>query len=62
MKLTRVELTGSYKGLHDSVFDFSKSNSFLLAFIGLNGCGKSQLLELIDVITSSMLSRFSKLC
>ncbi|MCB4436986.1 AAA family ATPase [Alteromonas sp. McT4-15] len=47
MKLISVELTGSYKGLHDSVFDFSESNSFLLAFIGLNGCGKSQLLELI---------------
>ena len=42
-----MELTGSYKGLHDSVFDFFESNSFLLAFIGLNGCGKSQLLELI---------------
>lgn len=47
MKLTSVELTGSYKGLYDSVFDFSESNSSFLAFTGLNGCGKSQLLELI---------------
>ncbi|MEY8199968.1 MAG: AAA family ATPase, partial [Colwellia sp.] len=47
MKLLRLSLIGKYKGLKDQVFDFSNSSGQILAFIGLNGSGKSQLLELI---------------
>ena len=47
MKLLSVKLEGQYKGLRDQYFDFSKSSGNILAFIGLNGSGKSQLMELI---------------
>lgn len=47
MKLLSVTLDGEYKGLGSDTFDFSGSKGRLLAFIGLNGSGKSQLLELI---------------
>jgi len=47
MKLLSVTLDGEYKGLRSDTFDFSQSEGRLLAFIGLNGSGKSQLLELI---------------
>ncbi len=44
MRLFSLSLCGSYKGLKDQFFDFSyaQGNAF-----GLNGSGKSQLLELI---------------
>jgi len=47
MKLLSITLDGEYKGLRSDAFDFSQSEGRLLAFIGLNGSGKSQLLELI---------------
>lgn len=47
MKLLSITLDGEYKGLRSDTFDFSQSEGGLLAFIGLNGSGKSQLLELI---------------
>ncbi|MEI7000470.1 AAA family ATPase, partial [Klebsiella pneumoniae] len=36
-----------YKGLKDQFFDFSYAQDNIFALIGLNGSGKSQLLELI---------------
>lgn len=47
MKLLRLTLEGQYKSLKDQTFDFSGCTDNILAFIGLNGTGKSQLLELI---------------
>ena len=47
MKLLRLELDGRYKLLNNCVFDFSQANSSCIALIGLNGCGKSQFLELL---------------
>jgi predicted ATPase len=47
MKLLSITLEGEYKGLRSDTFDFSQSEGRLLAFIGLNGSGKSQLLEFI---------------
>lgn len=47
MRLLSLRLNGQYKGLRDQAFDFSYADGNMLAFIGLNGSGKSQLLELI---------------
>lgn len=47
MRLLSLNLSGSYKGLKDQVFDFSYAEDNVFALIGLNGSGKSQLLELI---------------
>jgi predicted ATPase len=47
MKLLRITLEGQYKGLMDQTFDFSQAEGNTIAFVGLNGSGKSQLLELI---------------
>lgn len=47
MRLLSLSLRGSYKGLKDQVFDFSYAQDNVFALIGLNGSGKSQLLELI---------------
>jgi len=47
MNLTRVKLEGRYKCLENNEFIFDNSGSLISAFIGLNGCGKSQLMELI---------------
>lgn len=47
MKLLSVNLVGQYKGLKDQHFDFTNSYGNIIAFIGLNGSGKSQLMELI---------------
>ena len=47
MRLLSFELIGEYKGLKDQLFNFEKSEANIIAFIGLNGAGKSQLLELI---------------
>lgn len=47
MKLLILTLNGSYKGLSNQTFDFLPSNDNIIALIGLNGSGKSQLLELI---------------
>lgn len=50
MKLLSLELIGRYKGLADQVFDLSEASGPILAFIGLNGSGKSQLMESIAEI------------
>jgi predicted ATPase len=47
MKLLHFELIGQYKGLIDQQFDFSNAPGKVIALIGLNGSGKSQLMELI---------------
>ena len=48
MRLLSLTLTGQYKGLKDQNFDFSQATGNVIALIGLNGSGKSQLLELIS--------------
>ena len=51
MRLISLTIDGRYKGLANQTFDFSKSKyGSVIAFIGLNGSGKSQLLELIAEI------------
>lgn len=47
MKLLHFELIGEYKGLSNQRFDFSDAPGKVIALIGLNGSGKSQLMELI---------------
>lgn len=50
MQLLSLCLHGQYKGLKDQTFDFSQAEGSIFALIGLNGSGKSQLLELIGEI------------
>ncbi|WP_285260592.1 ATP-binding cassette domain-containing protein [Halopseudomonas bauzanensis] len=52
MRLLSLSLAGQYKGLKDRTFDFEAAQGNIIAFIGLNGSGKSQLLELIAEIFS----------
>lgn len=47
MKLLSIELFGEYKELKDQAFDFSMANGDVAVFIGANGSGKSQVMELI---------------
>ncbi|MFI8417873.1 AAA family ATPase [Serratia sp. NPDC078593] len=47
MRLLSLTLNGQYKGLRDQTFSFDAAQGNIIAFIGLNGSGKSQLLELI---------------
>ncbi|MFL7025220.1 ATP-binding cassette domain-containing protein [Enterovibrio norvegicus] len=47
MRLVSLSLQGQYKGLKDQAFDFAESQGQVIALVGLNGSGKSQLLELI---------------
>lgn len=47
MRLISLQLEGQYKGLANQVFDFSDTRGNIIALIGLNGSGKSQLLELV---------------
>jgi len=52
MKLLYLDLIGRYKGLADQRFDLSGAPGPIVAFIGMNGSGKSQLMELLaEVIT-----------
>lgn len=50
MNFLLLSLRGQYKGLKDQTFCFNQAESSIIAFIGLNGSGKSQLLELIAEI------------
>lgn len=59
MQLISLDLSGSYKGLKDEFFDFSYAQDNIFALIGLNGSGKSQLLELIGE-TFSYLERWQR--
>lgn len=47
MRLLSLSLQEQYKGLKNQVFDFSESQGQVIALVGLNGSGKSQLIELI---------------
>ncbi|MEZ8149103.1 AAA family ATPase [Enterovibrio norvegicus] len=47
MQLLSLKLHRTYKGLKDQYFDFSNTSGNIIALIGLNGSGKSQLLELM---------------
>lgn len=47
MRLLSLTLNGQYKGLRNHTFSFDAAQGNIIAFIGLNGSGKSQLLELI---------------
>lgn len=47
MRLFQIALSGQYKGLKDQSFNFDRNDGDIFALIGLNGSGKSQLLELI---------------
>ena len=47
MRLLKLDIDGNYKGLRDQSFDFSGSSDGIITFVGRNGSGKSQLLELI---------------
>lgn len=57
MHLLSLALRGQYKGLKDQSFNFDSTEGNIIAFIGLNGSGKSQLLELIAE-TFAYLERF----
>ena len=50
MRLLSLRLLGQYKGLKEQYFDFHHVNGSIIALIGLNGSGKSQLLELMAEI------------
>ncbi len=50
MQLISLELNGTFKGLKNQKFDFIDAKGKIIALIGLNGSGKSQILELISEI------------
>ncbi|WP_425259247.1 AAA family ATPase [Rubrivivax sp. RP6-9] len=47
MRLLSIELFGEYKGLKNQAFDFSAAGGDVVVLIGMNGSGKSQVMELI---------------
>ncbi|MET3480305.1 AAA family ATPase [Variovorax atrisoli] len=47
MRLLSIALFGEYKGLKDQAFDFSGAGGDVVVLIGMNGSGKSQVMELI---------------
>jgi predicted ATPase len=50
VRLLSIELFGEYKGLKDQAFDFSSAGGDVAVLIGVNGSGKSQVMELIAEI------------
>ncbi|MDR0231235.1 MAG: AAA family ATPase [Dysgonamonadaceae bacterium] len=52
-KLYSLSITGNYKNLKDISIDFEHSENYC-SFIGLNGSGKSNILELISAIFYSL--------
>jgi|GEM_PF-1376258 ABC-type polysaccharide/polyol phosphate transport system ATPase subunit len=42
MRLLSLTLSGQYKGLKDQTFNFESAQANIVAFIGLNGAGKSR--------------------
>lgn len=50
MRLLKLELLGEYKGLRNQTFDFSAAGGDVAVLIGMNGSGKSQVMELIAEI------------
>lgn len=42
MRLLSLTLSGQYKGLKDQTFNFESAQGNIVAFIGLNGAGKSR--------------------
>lgn len=59
MRLLSLTLSGQYKGLKDQTFSFEPAQGNIVAFIGLNGAGKSQLIELIGE-SFSFLERYKR--
>jgi predicted ATPase len=47
VRLLSIEIIGEYKGLKDQVFDFSAAGGDVAVLIGVNGSGKSQVMEVI---------------
>ena len=47
VRLLSIKLFGEYKGLKDQAFDFSVAGGDVAVLIGMNGSGKSQVMELI---------------
>jgi len=47
VRLLTIEIFGEYKGLRDQIFDFSAAGGDVAVLIGVNGSGKSQVMELI---------------
>lgn len=50
MKLLSLEVRGPYKGIGNQYFEFSQCPDNIIALVGLNGTGKSQILELISEV------------
>lgn len=50
MKLLRIEIEGSYKGLSNQSFELTHTTDDILTFVGPNGSGKSQFLELVTEV------------
>src|SRR5690606_16742713 len=59
MRVLSLTPSGQYKGLTEQALNFESAQGNIVAFIGLNGAGKSQLLELIGE-AFSFLERYKR--